>query len=221
MKYTNLVTSHKIKTMIGRGVSQKEVAQKLGLHRNTVSRILSGETKQEGARRIADRMAYFGLLDDAGNSRKQVVEYNHKQLPNEVHSLYCRDLHHDDPLAILMAAERFGKAENILHKVPERIDTPYPEHVVVHDDTWDEYVIKAGAESIALRQRRDGSSRLSAEGAYVSSWAVRTTSYNWGYPYRNTLRERLHVAAHSVLRRRARALDGRAFTSQYKYEDST
>ena len=211
---TTIMLAYRIRSLHGSKLPQQAIANKLGISKTAVQKVLSGETQLLAQHRIADRMAHFGLLSKDGNSRRRVTKWNGDQLHKDSEALHSRHLHADDPLAILLAHERFGSVATVLDGVPPRIDTPQPEEIVVHTDTWPEFVqskFRGNEKAAYMQQRPDGSSILATEGAYVSSYAVRDTRYDWGYPYRNTVAERGHVAALSIQRRRERARLGREF----------
>ena len=213
-KRTTIMLAYRVRSLRASKLSQQAIANKLGISQKAVSKILTGETQLLSQCRIADRMAHFGMLGKDGNSRRRVTKWNGDQLRTDSEALHSRHLHADDPLAILLAHERFGRVATVLDGVPPRIDTPQPEEIVVHTDTWPEFVqskFRGNEKAAYMQQRPDGSSILATEGAYVSSYAVRDTLYEYGYPYRNTVAEREYVAALSIQRRRARARLGREF----------
>ena len=217
-KRTTIMLAYRIRSLRGSKLPQQAIANKLGISKTAVQKVLSGETQLLSQRRIADRMAHFGMLANDGNTRtlaKTSEEGSLTWMDNvSTRKVATRHLHADDPLAILLAHERFGRVATVLDGVPPRIDTPQPEEIVVHTDTWPEFVqskFRGNEKAAYMQQRPDGSSILATEGAYVSSYAVRDTRYDWGYPYRNTVAERGHVAALSIQRRRERARLGREF----------
>ena len=213
-KRTTIMLAYRVRSLRASKLSQQAIANKLGIAQKTVSKILTGETQLLAQHRIADRMAHFGLLGKDGNSRRRVTKWNGDQLNTDSEAIHSRHLHVNDPLAILLGCERFGTLATVLEGVPPRIDTPQPEEFVVHDDTWAEFVqdkFRGNEQAAYMQQRKDGSSVLATEGQYVSSYSVRDTRYEYGYPFRNTVAERQYVAALSIQRRRERARLGREF----------
>lgn len=215
-KRSTIMLAHRVRSLRGSKLSQAAIANKLGISQSAVGRILSGSTQLLAQYKIADRMAHFGLLGRDGNKRAlayvDVTGYT-PRTDNYAHrNLHSRELAFNDPLAILMAHERFGTQATVLDELPERIDLPQPQEFTVHTDTWAEFVQRfKGNERAAIASQRDGGSVLAREGSEVSSYAVRDVRYDYGYPFRDTVVEREYVATQSILRRRARARLGREF----------
>ena len=211
-KRTTIMLAYKIRMLDKGGHRQAVIARKVGVHQTTVSHILRGATALAAQHRIADRMAYFGLLNNGGTYRTKVMSWKGMELKTDQLSVHSKPLHHDDPLAILIGRERFGKQGTLYDDVPQRIDKPVHEVIVSNPETWDEFVHRnGGSEAMATLARADGDSVLAREGSLVSSYAVRDLRCDWGYPYRSTVAEREYVAALSIQRRRQRARLGREF----------
>lgn len=107
MKHTTIMMARQMCKMHDDGLDVKTIAEKLGVHRNTVSRALGGGGLAQ-QRTIADRAeAILGGVTGpcTGNSRREAMSFDEDQLSYDSHAVGVHELTSPDPLDILIAEE--------------------------------------------------------------------------------------------------------------------
>jgi len=221
-RHTTQMDVYRIARYSKQGRTQQWIADKLGISTRTVRNLKKHGITEEANQRASYRSA-VGIADEGTCGRTCVGRADTKGRghPGQ-QKLNHRAVHAADPLDILLLEERYGIKDDRYRRTPVRIEPhnfvePAP---TVHGDTWEEYLQEfEGIVGLAVRHGKYGS-KLADQGAYVSSEAVRDLRYDYGYPYRKYLKDRLIVAELSVRRRRARARDGRNYLASLD-RDST
>ena len=204
----NLTQAFKIRSMSQRGVSNKDIASALGLHRNSVSNILRGKGLTR-IRHVADHMEYFlgGAVIGEGNYRTLCespgADNNDGHDPRRATAAIGetwadgqRVLPAPDTLDVLLADELILariKAEGVnpddLILIDPSSDTCSPGNIgyhgtakrdpAIHNETWDEFQKRMAIEGVIHPGAIN--KRLENEGQDVDVWKVRDPAFK-GWP---------------------------------------
>ena len=204
----NLTQAFKIKSMSRRGVSNKDIASALGIHRNTVSNILRDKGLAR-IRHVADRMEYFlgGAVIGEGNYRAMCESpsdgnndgHDIRRAKHPLGETWAdgeRVLPAPDTLDVLLADELIlakVKASGInpdeLILIDHSSDTCSPGRFghtstakrdpEIHQETWDEFQKRMASEDVTHQGAIN--KRLENEGQDVDVWKVRDPAFK-GWP---------------------------------------
>jgi len=205
----NLTQAFKIRSMSERGVSQKDIAAALGIHRNTVSNILRGKGLVH-LRHTADHMEYFlggavigegnyrALCEAPGDDNNDGHDIRRASHPiGETWENGQKVLPTPDTLDVLLADELIlakVKAEGVnpdeLLLIDYSSDTCPPSRTwhqggtpkrnpAIHNETWDEFQKRMASEGVV--HKGASNKRLENEGQDVDVWRVRDPAFK-GWP---------------------------------------
>jgi len=196
-----------------RGVSNADIAAKLGVHRNTVSNILAGRGLLQ-QRQLADRMESFlgGVIRGSGNTRFHAAspsaDNDDGHVPSKAHHPY--DVPYEngdvvtitaDVLAEILAQEDLieritasGVDPATLIVIDHDADTDESAQVggervlrdeAIHEETWDQFNERMETQSRG-NVRAFTAVSLENEGRDVDVWSVRKNPEDtglWGSPW--------------------------------------
>lgn len=204
MSHTTLIEAHRMITMHERGISNKQIAEELGVHRNTVSNVICGNYMLQ-QRALADRMEAFlgGVIIGDGNVRFHAAspsgDNDDGHVPSKAH--HHINASYEDGRIVPVTADVLTELlaqEDLIDRITEAGIDPASlilkdtgdtdnstqlggtrEHrdVAVHEETYEQFLERTKGKSNFM---------LAHEGEEVDVWSVRKNPEDtglWGTPW--------------------------------------